>query len=66
MQNPLAIYVEDLNADGRTHYVVANIPSLRRGVTCVDGHMVRAITAEWYGCEALSQEALLDKLRADG
>ena len=87
--------------DGRTHYVVANIPSLaartasealsavtlpyalkladagarqallddaalRRGVTCVDGHMVRAITAEWYGCEALSQEALLDKLRADG
>jgi hypothetical protein len=28
-------------------------------VTCVDGKMVRRITAEWYGCDHLDDDALV-------
>ena len=88
-------YVEE----GRTHYVVANIPSaaarsssealtavtmpwvrrladlgfeaallahppLVRGLTCMDRHMVRQQTADWYGCAYLSEAEVKQRLEA--
>ena len=35
---------------------------LRRGLTCIDGHMVRAITARWYGCEHLGEDEVIRRL----
>jgi alanine dehydrogenase len=89
-------YVEE----GRTHYVVANIPSaagrsssealsavtlpwvmrladqgfarallahppLLRGLTCMDGHIVRAQTARWLGCDALGAGPVRATLQAE-
>ncbi len=88
-------------AEGRRHYVVANIPSLaarsasqalaavtlpwcrlladlgparalrehaplRRGLTCLDGQLVRAATARWYGSPSLSEAELLHRLERAG
>jgi alanine dehydrogenase len=89
-------YVEE----GRTHYVVANIPSaagrsssealaavtlpwvtrladqgfarallahppLLRGLTCMDGHIVRPQTARWLECAALPSDQVQDRLQAE-
>jgi len=37
--------------------------SLRRGLTCFVGKMVRAVTAQWYGCEHLSDEEVVEMLK---
>ena len=38
--------------------------ALRRGVTCLDGQMVRRVTAEWFGCPHLTDEEVVRRLRA--
>ena len=45
-------------ADHGVHRALADSVPLRRGLTCIDGHVVRAETASFYGCSPLSRPAL--------
>lgn len=49
-------------ADEGTRRALLSCAPLRRGLTCIDGQMVRAVTAEWYGCDHLTQAQVIDAL----
>jgi len=55
-------YALKLAAEGAAGALLDDVP-LRRGLTSIDGHMVREVTARWYGCPALPEEELLRLLR---
>ncbi len=57
---PYALQLADLGA--RT--ALLQDRPLRHGLTCIDGQMVRDVTAEWYGCDALPEAELLRILQA--
>ncbi|MBN2496008.1 MAG: hypothetical protein JXR96_15555 [Deltaproteobacteria bacterium] len=51
---PYALAIAEL---GGSAALIAD-PALRRGLTCIDGRMVRRATAEWYGCDWLGPTEL--------
>ena len=55
-------YALKLAAEGAGAALLEDRP-LRHGLTCIDGHMVRQVTAEWYGCAALPEQDVLALLR---
>jgi alanine dehydrogenase len=50
-------------ADKGPRQALLDSRALRLGVTCIAGKMVRQVTAEWYGCEHLSDEEVVQLLR---
>ena len=52
----------EIAGKGARQALLENLP-LRRGLTCLDGHMVRGVTAQWYGCEHLGDEDLVRLLK---
>jgi len=58
---PHALRLADLGAGTA---LLEDVP-LRRGLTCIDGHMVREVTAEWYGCPAMPDADLLRLLQSE-
>jgi alanine dehydrogenase len=56
--------VEIANQGGRQ--ALLQNAHLRRGLTCIDGRMVREATAQWVGCEHTEEQELLALLRARG
>ena len=46
-------YALKLANQGAHKALLTDVP-LRRGLTCIEGHMVRKVTADWYGCPALN------------
>ncbi len=57
-------YALKLAEKGAAKALLEDVP-LRRGLTCVAGHMVRDVTAEWYGCPVLPEAELLGLLRSE-
>ena len=53
-------------AGKRPRQAMLDSAPLRRGLTCMDGHMVRGVTAQWYGCEHLGDEDVFRLLREGG
>jgi alanine dehydrogenase len=49
-------------ADQGTRRALLGSAPLRRGLTCIDGQMVRAVTAEWYGCDHLTEAQVIAAL----
>ena len=47
--------------EGPAAALAGSLP-LRRGLTCMGGKMVRDITAQWYGCEHLTDKQVLVQL----
>ncbi len=56
-------YALQIAAKGARQALLDDMP-LRRGLTCLDGNMVRAVTAEWYGCPHLTNAQVVDRLQA--
>jgi len=54
-------YALDIADKGQRTALMEDVP-LRRGLTCLDGQMVRSVTAEWYGCPHLSDSAVVKLL----
>jgi len=58
-------YALEIANKGVRKALIDNVP-LRRGLTCFEGHMVRKITAEWYGCEYLGDSDVVQLLKKNG
>jgi len=54
----------EIAAKGARRAMLDSAP-LRRGLTCIEGQMVRDITAQWYGCEHMTDEDLVRLLGQD-
>lgn len=52
---PYALQIADKGA----RQALLDSRALRLGVTCIAGKMVRRVTADWYGCEHLTDEELI-------
>lgn len=61
LSNATLPYILLMASLGPRRALIENQP-LRRGLTCIDGAMVSPITAEWYGCDHLTEAQVIGLL----